>query len=189
MVIAIVLTAGTAFLLWLGEQITAKGVGNGISIIIFAGIVAAIPNAVNQLYATQIQGAGDQLFIKLAIMFLLLLVVIAVTVGVIYVQEALRKIPIQYAKRVTGRGQTTAGQQTHLPLKLNAAGVIPVIFAVSIFHYTTINRYVFRNEQCNNDHYKRLRLYETGWYDLLPRIDYCIHIFLRIHSSESGEYS
>lgn len=132
-VIAIVLTAGTAFLLWLGEQITAKGVGNGISIIIFAGIVSAIPNAVNQLYATQIQDAGDALFIKLAIMLLLLLVIIAVIVGVIYVQEALRKIPIQYAKRVTGRGQTTAGQQTHLPLKLNAAGVIPVIFASAFF--------------------------------------------------------
>ena len=73
------------------------------------------------------------LFIKLAIMFLLLLVVIAVTVGIIYVQEALRKIPIQYAKRVSGRGQTTAGQQTHLPLKLNAAGVIPVIFASAFF--------------------------------------------------------
>ncbi|MBE1553100.1 preprotein translocase subunit SecY [Sporosarcina limicola] len=132
-VIAIVLTAGTAFLLWLGEQITAKGVGNGISIIIFAGIVAAIPNAVNQLYATQIQGAGSELFIRLAIMALLLLVIIAITVGVIYVQEALRKIPIQYAKRVSGRGQTTSGQQTHLPLKLNAAGVIPVIFASAFF--------------------------------------------------------
>ncbi|KXH80809.1 preprotein translocase subunit SecY [Sporosarcina sp. HYO08] len=132
-VIAIVLTAGTAFLLWLGEQITAKGVGNGISIIIFAGIVAGIPNAVNQLYATQIEGAGDALFIRIAIMALLLLVVIAITVGVIYVQEALRKIPIQYAKRVTGRNQTTAGQQTHLPLKLNAAGVIPVIFASAFF--------------------------------------------------------
>ena len=132
-VIAIVLTAGTAFLLWLGEQITAKGVGNGISIIIFAGIVAAIPNAVNQLYATQIQDAGEQLFIKLAIMALLLVLVIAITVGIIYFQEALRKIPIQYAKRVTGRGQTTAGQQTHLPLKLNAAGVIPVIFASAFF--------------------------------------------------------
>lgn len=131
--IAIVLTAGTSFLLWLGEQITAKGVGNGISIIIFAGIVAAIPNAVNQLYATQIQDAGDALFIRLATMALLLIVIIAVIVGVVYVQEALRKIPIQYAKRMTGRQQTTAGQQTHLPLKLNAAGVIPVIFAVAFF--------------------------------------------------------
>ncbi len=132
-VIALVLTAGTAFLLWLGEQITAKGVGNGISIIIFAGIVAAIPNAVNQLYVSQIQDAGDALFIRIATMVLLLIAVLAITVGVIYFQEALRKIPIQYAKRVTGRQQTTAGQQTHLPLKLNAAGVIPVIFAVAFF--------------------------------------------------------
>jgi len=129
-VIALVLTAGTAFLLWLSEQITAKGVGNGISIIIFAGIVAAIPSAANQIYAQQLDGAGDDLFIRIAIMALLLLAIIAVTVGVIYVQQALRKIPIQYAKRVAGRG-ATGGQQTHLPLKVNAAGVIPVIFAVA----------------------------------------------------------
>jgi preprotein translocase subunit SecY len=129
-VIAIVLTAGTAFLLWLSEQITAKGVGNGISIIIFAGIVAAIPSAANQIYAQQIDGAGDDLFIRIGIMVLLVLAIIAVTVGVIYVQQALRKIPIQYAKRVSGPG-TTGGQQTHLPLKVNAAGVIPVIFAVA----------------------------------------------------------
>jgi preprotein translocase subunit SecY len=130
-VIAIVLTGGTAFLLWLGEQITAKGVGNGISIIIFAGIVAAIPGSINQLYAQQIEGAGDQLPINIAILALIALAVIAITVLVIYVQQALRKIPIQYAKRVAGRGQTTNGQQTHLPLKVNAAGVIPVIFAVA----------------------------------------------------------
>ena len=130
--ISIVLTAGTAFLLWLAEQITAYGVGNGVSIVIFAGIVAAIPNAVNQLYAQQIQGAGEQLFINLVIIALLLLVILAVIVAVIYVQQALRKIPIQYAKRVTGRSQQQAGgQQTHLPLKVNAAGVIPVIFAVA----------------------------------------------------------
>lgn len=127
-VIAIVLTAGTAFLLWIGEQITAHGVGNGISIIIFAGIVAAIPTAVNQIYATQIEGAGDALFINIAILALILLAIIAVTVGVIYFQQALRKIPIQYAKRAAGSSQT-GGQQTHLPLKVNAAGVIPVIFA------------------------------------------------------------
>jgi len=130
-VIAIVLTAGTAFLLWLSEQITAKGVGNGISIIIFAGIVAAIPSAANQIYAQQIDGAGDDLFIRIAIMALLVLAIIAVTVGVIYVQQALRKIPIQYAKRVAGGRGSSAGQQTHLPLKVNAAGVIPVIFAVA----------------------------------------------------------
>ncbi|WP_213421538.1 preprotein translocase subunit SecY [Bhargavaea massiliensis] len=131
LVIAVVLTAGTAFLLWLGEQITENGVGNGISIIIFAGIVAAIPNAVNQIYAQQIQDAGDQLFLNILILVLLALAVVAITVGVVYVQEALRKIPVQYAKRVTGRGRQQAGQQTHLPLKVNAAGVIPVIFAVA----------------------------------------------------------
>ena len=129
--IAIVLTAGTAFLLWLAEQITAHGVGNGISIIIFAGIVAAMPNAVNQLYAQKIQGAGDALFLNIVILLLLFLIILAVVVGVIYVQQALRKIPIQYAKRVAGRGQVVGGQQTHLPLKVNAAGVIPVIFAVA----------------------------------------------------------
>ena len=129
--ISVVLTAGTAFLLWLSEQITANGVGNGISIIIFAGIVAAIPNAVNQIYAQQIEGAGEQLFIKIVILVLLVLVILAVVVGVIYIQQALRKIPIQYAKRVAGRSPQVGGQQTHLPLKVNAAGVIPVIFAVA----------------------------------------------------------
>lgn len=132
-VIAVVLTAGTAFLLWLGEQITARGVGNGISIIIFSGIASGIPSAVTQLYVTTIKDAGDALFINIALVVLLLLVIIAVTVLVIYVQEALRKIPIQYAKRNTGQGQSLASQQTHLPLKLNAAGVIPVIFAVAFF--------------------------------------------------------
>ncbi|CAM5203048.1 Protein translocase subunit SecY OS=Ureibacillus acetophenoni OX=614649 GN=secY PE=3 SV=1 [Ureibacillus acetophenoni] len=129
--IAIVLTGGTAFLLWLGEQITAHGVGNGISIIIFAGIVAAIPTAVNQIYAQQIEGAGDQLFIQIIILALLVVILLAVVVGVIYVQQALRKIPIQYAKRVAGRSPQLGGQQTHLPLKVNAAGVIPVIFAMA----------------------------------------------------------
>lgn len=128
-IISIVLTAGTAFLVWLADQITAHGVGNGISVVIFAGIVAALPTGINQIYAQQIEGAGDKLFINLIILGLLVLILLAVVIGVIYVQQALRKIPIQYAKRVTGRNQQTGGQQTHLPLKVNAAGVIPVIFA------------------------------------------------------------
>lgn len=122
--IAIVLTAGTAFLVWLAEQITAHGVGNGISVVIFAGIVAALPTGINQIFAQQIEGAGDKLFINIIVLALLVLILLAVVVGVIYVQQALRKIPIQYAKRVTGRSQQTGGQQTHLPLKVNAAGVI-----------------------------------------------------------------
>ncbi|WP_028400875.1 preprotein translocase subunit SecY [Ectobacillus panaciterrae] len=129
--IATVLTAGTAFLMWLGEQITAKGVGNGISIIIFAGIAAAIPNIVSQVYVQQFQDAGDDLFIRLVKVALILLAVLAVVVGVIYIQQATRKIPIQYAKRTTGNNSYAGAQNTHLPLKVNSAGVIPVIFAVS----------------------------------------------------------
>lgn len=132
--IALVLTAGTAFLMWLGEQITAKGVGNGISIIIFAGIAAGIPNAANQLYTTQLQNAGDKLFINIVMVLLLVLALLAIVVGVIYVQQALRKIPVQYAKRLVA-GKPKGGGSTHLPLKLNAAGVIPVIFASALFFF------------------------------------------------------
>jgi preprotein translocase subunit SecY len=131
MLIATVLTAGTAFLMWLGEQITAKGVGNGISIIIFAGIVAGIPTMANQIYAQQFEDAGDALFLRIVTVLLILLAVIAIIVGVIFIQQATRKIPIQYAKRMSAGNNAVGGQNTHLPLKVNAAGVIPVIFAIS----------------------------------------------------------
>ncbi|RDW21849.1 preprotein translocase subunit SecY [Oceanobacillus arenosus] len=130
LVIAIVLTAGTAFLMWLGEQITSQGVGNGISVIIFAGIVAAVPNGVAQLYSQYFVNAGDQLFINIVIVALIVLVAIAVVVGVIFVNQALRKIPVQYAKKLVNRSPV-GGQSTHLPLKVNGAGVIPVIFSVA----------------------------------------------------------
>ncbi len=130
LVIAIVLTSGTAFLMWLGEQITANGVGNGISIIIFAGIVAAVPNGVKQLYSQYFINPGSELFINIVIVALIVLVVIAVTVGVVYIQQAERKIPIQYAKRLVNRSPV-GGHSTHLPLKVNAGGVIPVIFAIA----------------------------------------------------------
>lgn len=130
LIIATVLTAGTAFLMWLGEQITDKGVGNGISIIIFAGIVSGIPAITNQIIAQQFQGAGDQLFLRIVTMVLLILVILAIIVGSIFVLQALRKIPIQYAKRMADN-RMPAGQSTHLPLKVNAAGVIPVIFAIA----------------------------------------------------------
>jgi preprotein translocase subunit SecY len=145
LLIALVLTAGTAFLMWLGEQITAKGVGNGISIIIFAGIVAAIPTAVGQLYETQLRGAGEDLFISIITVALIVLAIILVTVGVIYVQQAVRKIAIQYAKQTAGRNPN-GGRSTHLPLKVNAAGVIPVIFAVSfIITPPTVARFFGEN--------------------------------------------
>jgi preprotein translocase subunit SecY len=144
--IALVLTAGTAFLMWLGEQITAKGIGNGISILIFAGIVAAIPNGVSQLYVTQLQDAGDDLFIRIVTVALILLAIILVVVGVIYVHQAVRKIAIQYAKQTSGRNPN-GGRSTHLPLKVNAAGVIPVIFAVSfIITPPTVARFFGSND-------------------------------------------
>src|SRR5699024_4585137 len=130
LIIALVLTSGTTFLMWLGEQITAHGVGNGISIIIFGGIVAAVPNGVQQLFATYFTNPGDDLFINIVIVALIALVVIAVTVGVIFIQQALRKIPVQYAKKLVNRSPV-GGHTTHLPLKVNAAGVIPVIFAIA----------------------------------------------------------
>ncbi|WP_010652075.1 preprotein translocase subunit SecY [Oceanobacillus massiliensis] len=130
LIIAIVLTAGTAFLMWVGEQITAHGVGNGISILIFAGIVAAVPNGVGQLYSQYFVNPGDELFINIIIVLLIALVAIAVIVGVIFVNQALRKIPIQYAKKLVNRSPV-GGQSTHLPIKVNASGVIPVIFAIA----------------------------------------------------------
>lgn len=129
--IAIVLTAGTAFLMWLGEQITENGIGNGISIIIFAGIVAAIPTGMSQIYKTQFAQAGDALFLNVLKVVILAIVVIALIAGVIFIQQGVRKIPVQYAKRVVGR-KMYGGQSTHIPLKVNAAGVIPVIFALSL---------------------------------------------------------
>jgi preprotein translocase subunit SecY len=130
LIIALVLTSGTAFLMWLGEQITANGVGNGISIIIFAGIVAAVPNGVQQLYSQYFVNPGDELFINIVIVALIALVIVAVIVGVVFILQALRKIPIQYAKKLVNRSPV-GGQSTHLPLKVNAAGVIPVIFAIA----------------------------------------------------------
>jgi preprotein translocase subunit SecY len=129
--IAIVLTAGTAFLMWLGEQITEFGIGNGISIIIFAGIVAAIPTGAQQIYTTMFSDASGALFLNIVKVVIILLVIIAIIAGVIFVQQGVRKIPVQYAKRVVGR-KMYGGQTTHIPLKVNAAGVIPVIFALSL---------------------------------------------------------
>ncbi|EFI85231.1 preprotein translocase subunit SecY [Listeria grayi] len=128
LVIAVVLTAGTMFLMWLGEQITVKGIGNGVSIIIFAGIVSRIPDGARQLFVQRIEGANDQLFLRLLELAGIAVAIIAIVVVVIYFQQANRKIPIQYSKRVAGAKQGGA-QATHLPLKLNSAGVIPVIFA------------------------------------------------------------
>ncbi|MDU2240031.1 MAG: preprotein translocase subunit SecY [Paenibacillus sp.] len=136
LVIAIVLTAGTSFLMWLGEQITERGIGNGISLIIFAGIVATIPSHITTIAQSEfiVEGAA---FINVVKSIAIILVVVLIVIGVIYVQQAIRKIPVQYAKRVVGN-KMYGGQNTHIPLKINAAGVIPVIFAVSLLQFPVV---------------------------------------------------
>jgi len=129
--ITLTLTAGTAFLMWMGEQITEKGIGNGISILIVAGIVANIPNGITTIYTTQFADPSQNIFFGIVKVVIILLVILAIIVGVIFMQQGIRKIPVQYAKRVVGR-KMYGGQSTHIPLKINSAGVIPVIFAISL---------------------------------------------------------
>lgn len=126
LVVAIMLTAGTAFLMWMGELITEKGIGNGISLIIFAGIVSRLPAGAASLY--QYVTAGTVNILSLVAFALLAVLIIA---AVVAVQQGERRIAVQYAKRVVGR-RVYGGQSTHIPLKVNQAGVIPVIFAMSI---------------------------------------------------------
>jgi len=125
----ITLTSGTAFIMWLGEQITERGIGNGISLIIFSGIVVRIPNAISNSFRLLSTG-------ELSIFLLLLLVVLmlAVVGFIVFIEQGQRRIPVQYAKRVIGR-KLYGGQSTHLPLKINTSGVIPPIFASSIIMF------------------------------------------------------
>ena len=121
--IIIVLTAGTAFLMWLGEQINEYGIGNGISMLIFGGIVARLPSAVRGVITQVRDGA-----VSVVAVIALLIVAVLITMVIIEMQEGVRKIPVQYAKRVVGR-KMYGGQSTHIPMKVNAAGVIPIIFS------------------------------------------------------------
>jgi len=123
------LTAGTAFIMWLGEQITEHGIGNGISLIIFAGIVARLPNAIVNTF--QLMSTGEMPIFGVVILLILMVLVVAI---IIFVEQGQRRIPVQYAKRVVGR-KMYGGQSTHLPLKINTAGVIPPIFASSIMMF------------------------------------------------------
>ncbi|HLX46688.1 MAG TPA: preprotein translocase subunit SecY [Bryobacteraceae bacterium] len=135
------LTTGTAFIMWLGEQITERGIGNGMSLIIFTGIVVGLPNAIAEI--VQKVQTGDWPLLQVAI---ILIMMIAVVAFIVLVERGERRIPVQYAKRVIGR-RMMGGQSTHLPLKVNAGGVIPVIFASSLltFPQTLMNVEFVRN--------------------------------------------
>ena len=125
-VVVLVVTAGTTFLMYLGEQITEYGIGNGISLIIFISIVSRIPSGIANIYNYVQVGT-----LNIVSLLLLIIFIIVATIAVIYVTEGQRKIPIQYAKRVVGR-KMYGGQSTHIPLRVNMAGVIPIIFASSL---------------------------------------------------------
>ena len=133
-IFVISLIAGTAFLMWLGEQITSKGIGNGISLIIFIGIISSLPKAVttmyNLIYAPGVGISTTGIITSIAIIIGALVLV----AGVVFVQEAERRVPVQYAKKVVGR-KMYGGQNTHIPLKLAMAGVMPVIFASSLLTF------------------------------------------------------
>lgn len=127
--IVVVLTAGTAFLMWLGEQINEYGVGNGISMLIFAGIVARFPTMVRTMHVQVTEGA-------LSVVAIIAFVIVAVLIvmAIVEVTQGVRKIPVQYAKRVVGK-KMYGGQSTHIPMKVNQAGVIPIIFSLSILQF------------------------------------------------------
>jgi preprotein translocase subunit SecY len=126
LLITLVLTAGTAFLMWLGEQITEKGIGNGISLIIFAGIVAGVPDGIKMML--NLYKANS---ISILVVISVAVIAIAMVVAVVFIQQGQRKIPVQYTKRVVGR-KVYGGQNTHIPLKVNQAGVIPIIFGIAL---------------------------------------------------------
>lgn len=137
LLIALTLTAGTTFLMWLGEQITEKGIGNGISLIIFAGIVSRLPDGLHVIY--QYLTAGSISWFNV---LFFLFIAVAMIVFVIAIQQGQRKIPVQYAKRVVGR-KMYGGHSTHIPLKVNQAGVIPIIFASSVLMFpVTIAQFI-----------------------------------------------
>jgi len=125
----ITLTAGTAFIMWLGEQITDRGIGNGMSLLIFTGIVVGLPRAIAELLDKAKTSAWGAL--TPVVLIVLLLGMVAVVAFIVYVERSERRIPVQYAKRIVGR-RLMGGQSTHLPLKVNSGGVMPVIFASSI---------------------------------------------------------
>lgn len=137
LVIAITLTAGTVFLMWVGEQMTAQGVGNGISLIIFAGIVAALPKNLEKIYRYLQAGTINAFNVVI-----FALIAVAMVVFVILIHQAHRRIPISYAKRVVG-ARAYGGHSSHIPLKVNQAGVIPIIFASSVLMFpVTVAQFV-----------------------------------------------
>jgi len=162
------LTTGSAFIMWLGEQITERGVGNGMSLLIFAGIVVGLPRGVADLYDKVKTNAWGG-FTPVAIL-LLLAVMVVVVAFIVYVERSERRIPVQYAKRVVGR-KVMGGQSTHLPLRVNAGGVMPVIFASSILTLPQTIGYGLKDNR-----YFAPMIHALGWGEPLYTVLYAVGI-------------
>lgn len=160
-IITLTFTAGTAFLMWLGEQITEHGIGNGISLIIFAGIVSRAPSGIILLSSLFVSGTVGIIGLTIILAFS-----IAVIVGVIWVQMAERRIPIQYAKRIVGR-KMYGGHSTHIPIKVNMASVIPIIFAMSIMAFPATILQFFANPEPGSWLYKLVNMQSSVWFGLV----------------------
>jgi preprotein translocase subunit SecY len=162
------LTTGSAFIMWLGEQITERGVGNGMSLLIFSGIVVGLPRGVVDLIDKGKNGAWGAL--TPVLMIFLVVFMIAVVAFIVWVERSERRIPVQYAKRVVGR-KVMGGQSTHLPLRVNAGGVMPVIFASSILTLPQTIGYGLRNNRYFSDLIRML-----GWGEPLYTLLYAVGI-------------
>jgi preprotein translocase subunit SecY len=162
------LTTGSAFIMWLGEQITERGVGNGMSLLIFAGIVVGLPRGVADLI-DKTKNAAWGPFTPVAMAMLVALMVLVVAF-IVYVERSERRIPVQYAKRVVGR-KVMGGQSTHLPLRVNAGGVMPVIFASSILTMPQMVLQGFKNNRYFGDLIRAL-----GWGEPLYTLLYAVGI-------------
>jgi len=165
-VIILAFVAGSSFVMWLGEQITEFGIGNGISVILFAGIISRFPNAVQRMYtgvknwANGVEGSEVSLVLHPAFIPVIVIGLVAMVAFVVYITNAERRIPVQYAKRVVGR-KVYGGQSTHIPMKVNMSGVLPVIFAQSIASLpATIGMFVPAAQEEG-----------TGWYKFLEFFD------------------
>jgi preprotein translocase subunit SecY len=162
------LTTGSAFIMWLGEQITERGVGNGMSLLIFAGIVVGLPRGVLDLVDKVRQGAWGVFTVPAII--LLIAVMVLVVAFIVYVERSERRIPVQYAKRVVGR-KVMGGQSTHLPLRVNAGGVMPVIFASSIL---TLPQML--GQGLKDNRYFSGMIHQLGWGEPLYTLLYAVGI-------------
>ena len=172
------LTTGSVFIMWLGEQITERGVGNGMSLLIFAGIVVGLPRGVMDLYekaASQAWGA-----FTVPAMLLLVVLMVAVVAFIVFVERSERRIPVQYAKRVVGR-KIMGGQSTHLPLRVNSGGVMPVIFASSVLTLPQTAGALFKDNRYFGPHAARVVLGRAPVYPALCGRNHLLCLLLRVH--------